>query len=161
MFKCPTLPNYIYQVYTALLSGFHNSVQWDHHSDTIMGAMTSQLTSVSIVYSNICSGADQRKHPSSVSLAFVRRIHRWPVNSQHKGPEKRKMFPFDDVIMSKGNEWTGIQVQAQVPGELLPLIWRDLRHPGPPLNIKTVFPMYGIPMLKIRRSRDRLIFNMG
>ena len=35
-------------------------------------------------------------------------------------------------------------------------------RPGPSLNIKTVFPMcMGVPMLKIRRSRDRLIFNMG
>ena len=33
--------------------------------------------------------------------------------------------------------------------------------PGPCLNIKTVFPGVGIPMLKIRRSWDRLIFNMG
>ena len=33
--------------------------------------------------------------------------------------------------------------------------------PGPRLNIKTVYPGIGIPMLKIRRSRDRLIFNMG
>ena len=40
-------------------------------------------------------GADQRKHQSSASLAFVR----WPVNSPHKGPVTRKMFPFDDVIM--------------------------------------------------------------
>ena len=32
---------------------------------------------------------------------------------------------------------------------------------GPRLNIKTVFPGMGIPMLKIRRSQDRLIFNMG
>ena len=39
------------------------------------------------------------KHQSSVSLAFVRGIHRWPVNSLHKGPARRKMFPFDDVIM--------------------------------------------------------------
>ena len=31
------------------------------------------------------------------------------------------------------------------------------QHPGPRLNIKTVFPSYGIPMLKRRRSRDRLI----
>ena len=45
-------------------------------------------------------GADQRKHQSSASLAFVRGIHRWPVNSQHKGPVTRKMFPYDDVIMS-------------------------------------------------------------
>ena len=27
-------------------------------------------------------------------------IHRWPVKSPHKGPVTRKMFPFDDVIMS-------------------------------------------------------------
>ena len=32
--------------------------------------------------------------------AFVRGIHRWPVNSPHKWPVTRKMFPFDDVIMS-------------------------------------------------------------
>ena len=32
-------------------------------------------------------------------MAFVRGIHRWPVNSPHKGPVTRKMFPFDDVIM--------------------------------------------------------------
>ena len=41
---------------------------------------------------------DQRKHKSSASLAFVRGIHRWPVNSPHKGPVTRKMFSFDDVI---------------------------------------------------------------
>ena len=45
------------------------------------------------------SGADQRKHQSSASLAFVRGIHRGPVNSLHKWPVTRKMFPFDDVIM--------------------------------------------------------------
>ena len=41
----------------------------------------------------------QRKHQSSTSLAFVWGIHRWPVNSPHKRPVARKMFPFDDVIM--------------------------------------------------------------
>ena len=45
--------------------------------------------------------ADQRKHQSSWSLAFVWGIHRWPVNSPHKGPVTRKVFPFDDVIMGK------------------------------------------------------------
>ena len=59
----------------------------------------SQIPCVSIVYSTVCSDADQRKHQSSASLAFVRDIHRWPVNSPHKGPVTRKMFPFDDVIM--------------------------------------------------------------
>ena len=42
---------------------------------------------------------DQRKHQRSASLAFVRGIHRGPVNSPHKWPVTRKMFPFDDVIM--------------------------------------------------------------
>ena len=64
-----------------------------------MSAMVSQITDVSIVYSNVCSGADQIKHQSSASLALVRVIHRWPVNSPHKGPVTRKMFPFYDVIM--------------------------------------------------------------
>ena len=70
------------------------------YSDFIMSAMASQITSVSIVYSTICSDADQRKHQNSASLAFVGGIHRWPVNSPHKGPVTRKMFPFDDVIMN-------------------------------------------------------------
>ena len=64
-----------------------------------MGAMPSYISGASIVYSTVCSGADQRKRYSSTSLAFVGGIHRWPVNSPHKGPVTRKMFPFDDVIM--------------------------------------------------------------
>ena len=64
-----------------------------------MNTMASQITSVSIVCSAVGSGADQRKYQSSASLAFVREIHRWPVNSPHKAPVTRKMFPFDDVIM--------------------------------------------------------------
>ena len=70
-----------------------------HCSDVIMSLMASQITSLTIVYSTVYSGADHRKHQRSVSLAFVRGIHRWPVNSPHKGPVTRKMFPFDDVIM--------------------------------------------------------------
>ena len=50
-------------------------------------------------YSIFYSSADQRKHQRYTSLAFVWGIHRWPVNSPHKGPVTRKMFPFDDVIM--------------------------------------------------------------
>ena len=70
----------------------------DHYNDPIMRAMASQITNITIVYSIVYSGADQRKHQSSASLAFVRGIHRWPVNSPHKGPVTRKMFPFDGVI---------------------------------------------------------------
>ena len=65
-----------------------------------MSTMASQITSASIVYSTVCSGAAQRKHQSSVWLAFVRGIHWWLVNSPHKGTVTWKMFPFDDVIMA-------------------------------------------------------------
>ena len=71
-----------------------------HYNDVIMSTIGSQLTSLAIVYSIVYSGADQSKHQSSASLAFVWGIHRGPVNSPHKGPVTRKMFPFDDVIMS-------------------------------------------------------------
>ena len=76
--------------------------QWQefHYSDVIMSAMASQTTGVSSVCPNVCSSVDQRKHQSSTSLAFVRGIHKWPVNSSHKGPVTRKMFPCDDVMMS-------------------------------------------------------------
>ena len=55
-----------------------------------MIAMTSQVTGVSIVYQTVCPGGDQRKHQSPASLGFVRGIHRWPMNSPHKGPVTRK-----------------------------------------------------------------------
>ena len=61
--------------------------------------MASQITGVMIVYSTVCWGADQRKHQSSASLAFVWGIHQWQVNSPLKMSVKRKLFPFDDVIM--------------------------------------------------------------
>ena len=61
-----------------------------HYCDIIMGAVASQITSLTIVYSTVYSDADQRKHQSSASLAFVRGIHRGPVNSPHKWPVTRK-----------------------------------------------------------------------
>ena len=70
-----------------------------YYDDVIMGAMASQINSLPIVYSTVYSDADQRKHQSSESLAIVRGIHRGQVNSPHKWPVTRKMFPFDDVIM--------------------------------------------------------------
>ena len=80
------------------MTGMSCWVHQDHYNDVIMGAIASQITSLTIVYSTVYSDADQRKHQSSASLAFVRGIHRGPVNSPHKWPVMRKMFPFDDVI---------------------------------------------------------------
>ena len=72
-------------------------VESAHYSDVIVGAMASQITSLTVIYSTVYSRADQRKHQSFASLAYV--IHRWPVNSPHKWPVTRKMFPFHDAIM--------------------------------------------------------------
>ena len=64
------------------------SLDWQikklNYGNVIMGAIASQITTLMIVYSTVYSGADQRKHQSSASLAFMRGIHRVPVNSPHK-----------------------------------------------------------------------------
>ena len=55
-----------------------------HYSDVIMDTLGSQLTSLTIVYSTMYSGTDQRKQQSSVALTFAWGIHRWLVNSPQK-----------------------------------------------------------------------------
>ena len=82
--------------YKRFICEFTNLV---HYNDGIMSPTASQITSLAIVYSTVYSGADQGKHQSPVTLVFVRGSHRGPVNSPHKGPVTRKMFPVDDVIM--------------------------------------------------------------
>ena len=85
-----------------------------HYDDVIMSLMAYQITSLTIVYSPSYSSVNQRKHQSSALLAFVRGIHRGPVNSPHKRPVTRspvnsphkrpvtrKMFIFDDIIMCR------------------------------------------------------------
>ena len=72
----------------------------------IMSAMASQITSITNVYLSFYSYTDQRKyHKSSASLASVRGIHRWPVNSPHRNSVTRKMFMFDDAIMRIPYVW--------------------------------------------------------
>ena len=66
-----------------------------------MGAIASQITSLTIIFSAVYLDTDQRKHQSSASLAFVRGIHRSPVNSPHKLPVTRKCFH----LMT--SSWTG------------------------------------------------------
>ena len=80
------------------ITGFFS--QW-YYCDVMMSTMASQITGLTIVYSTVYSGPDERKHQSSALLTFVREIHRWPVNSPHKGPVTPTMFPFDDVIMKR------------------------------------------------------------
>ena len=81
------------------------SPTWWHHNDVIMSSRASQIASLTIVWATVYSGTDQRKHQSSASPAFVWGIHRWPVNSPHKGPVTRNIFLFNDVIIaSRANE---------------------------------------------------------
>ena len=70
----------------------------EDYDNVIMSTMAYQVTSLTIVYSTVYAGADQRKYVSSASVDFVRRIHRWTVNSPLKGPVTRKMSPFDDIM---------------------------------------------------------------
>ena len=100
-----------------------------------MGTIASQITSLTGVYSTVYSGADQSKHQSSTSLAFVWGIHRGPVNSPHKWPVTRKMFPFDDVIMthSKLSVLMHTHCFQAHPCDLWPVHW---------INIKISFYQY-------------------
>ena len=56
-------------VYKGLI-GFQQTCP-EHYCDIIMVAMASQITSLTIAYLIVHSGAEKRKHQSSASLAFV------------------------------------------------------------------------------------------
>ena len=73
-------------------SSAYATTRLTHCSDIIMGAIASQITSLAIVFSTVYSGAYQRKHQSSASLAFVRGIHRSPAKSPHKWPATQNSF---------------------------------------------------------------------
>ena len=91
--------DYIWIVIKQLHTQFSSSYQkWPSHmslihiciwqvpcSDFIMSAMASPITGVWTACSVVCSGYHQRKHQSSASLAFVRGIPWWPVDTPHKG----------------------------------------------------------------------------
>ena len=98
----------------------------NHYTDVTMSAMASQIISVSIVYSTVGPGADQRKQQSSASLAFAWGIQRWSVSSPHKRPVTRKVFPFDDVIVISciwHSEWNHSIYQIHYTGVTWAL-WR-------------------------------------
>ena len=98
-----------------------------HYNDVIPGAIASHITSLTIVYSTVYSGTDRRKHQSSASLAFVRGIHRSPMNSPHKWPTTRKIFPFDDVMMRNTDKiWDGniiLSILVKISKMRFTIIW--------------------------------------
>ena len=108
-----------------------------HYSDVIL-TKASRITSLAIVYSTLYFGVDQRKHQRSASITFVRGIHRWLVNSLHKWPVTRKMFPFDDVIM---RGCSGIIITWFIAVEYLDeRFWRGTDHEETTvMNIENLF----------------------
>ena len=83
-----TFEQHVGSTITVTSYGEHDSVSNHQPQDCLLNRLTIRRS---------------KKHQSSASLAFVRGIHRGPVNSPHKGPVTRKMFPFHDVIMSCEN----------------------------------------------------------
>ena len=125
-----------------------------HYNDVIMGGIASQITSLTIFCSTVYSDTDKRKHQSSALLAFVRGIHRGPMNSPHKWPVRRKRFPFDDVILIWAFFWTaGMRlVSAGSSRSVLgPILIERL----------TVFQVMEISVIEMGLSWHRLIFRMG
>ena len=96
--------------------------------------ISSQITALSIVYLAVHWVTDQRKHQSSRSLAFVRGIHRWPLDSPHKGPVTRKMFhlmtPSWYGSLTNIQVWDGIGIYAIRMRQLVfPMKWHlQLSH---------------------------------
>ena len=70
-----------------------------HYNDVIMTTIASQITSLAVVYSTVYSDADKKKPSKLHVTGLCVGNSPWPVNSPHKGPVTRKMFPIDDVIM--------------------------------------------------------------
>ena len=83
---------------SSAIDGHHASLRCaymmlcNHYHDVIMSTITSQITSLTVVYSIVYSDADQRKHQSSASLAFVWGIHRGRWIPRTKGQLRGKCF---------------------------------------------------------------------
>ena len=90
--------NHIYHWHgteTSLHSGFYTTLQWRHNEGD--GASNHQCFHCLLK----CLFRHRSKEkPKLCGTALCGGIHRWPVNSPHKGPVTRKRFPFDDVIMN-------------------------------------------------------------
>ena len=89
----------VYGAYCAVFVTGARQLMIRPYNDVIMTVMASQIPASRLFTQPFIQGADRRKHQSSAPGAFVRGIRRWPVNSPHKWPVTRKMFPFDDIIM--------------------------------------------------------------
>ena len=119
-----------------------------------MSAMVSQITGVSIVCWTICSGANQRKHQSSPSMAFVKGIHRWPVDSPHKAPIMRKMMTSLCILTTSA----AVNDQKFENEKFRCIQWREF-HQNDGISV-LVYP-YIHPWLMVRVSRELVDWKRG
>ena len=102
-----------------LLYGMCSSGHRDsHYCDAIMGTIASQITSLTIVYTTFYSDADQSKHQSSASLAFVWGIHRDRWIPRTKGQLRGKCFH----LMTS----SCVQLETILIATLKPIILRSM-----------------------------------
>ena len=102
-----------------------------HYNDVIMSMTASQITSLTVVYSTVYSGTDQRKHQGSTTLAFVKGIHQWPVNSPHIMLQVFSTIfgAVPNLIDTKvtSNQWTHMSIASKYPSKYQLFHWIDLR----------------------------------
>ena len=80
---------------------FHNEPNFiQHYNDVIMGAMASQITSLTISLLNRLFRPRSKKTSKHCVTGLWQKIQGWPVNSLHKWPVMWKMFPFDDIMQA-------------------------------------------------------------
>ena len=81
-------------------TSYNSNSRAKHYNDVIMSAMASQITDPDCLLKRLFMRWSKK---TPAPLAFVGGIHRRPVDSPHKGPVMRKMFPFDSVIMTRSH----------------------------------------------------------
>ena len=121
-----------YVIHSICTMGKHLPLNCDHATHTLFKWNYLFIISFTIIYSTVYSGVDQRKHQSSATLAFVRGIHRWQMNSPHKSPVTQKMFPIlwrhnDITKVCDINLWQSFDTSSILP---------DIRFLRPPYIYK-------------------------
>ena len=113
----------------------HEYIQWYPHANILE-------------YYNVLENNHESSHWNGkyISQAIAIFYQTWTIRFE------LSVYPCNRIIIA-------LSYMAQPKARLLRA--QRCKEPGPRRNIKTVFPGMEIPMLKIRRSRDRLIFNMG
>ena len=102
------------------------SLRWRHNERNDVS-----ITGVSAACTTVCSGGDQRKHQSSASLALVRGIHRWPVNTPLKGPVSRENVSiwWRHHVIQNLYIWEGLMIKVSEPNLNRPLTGDKIYRP--------------------------------